>query len=197
MPALLAKAFARRAKRPALVRRTRSRLPALLWTGAEARVERSAMVVVAELEGSHPRGAQAAFPHDLCTVTHQAKRNGTTPLHIACLNGNVACAQLLLERGADVEHANRLGATPLGLAACRGQVAWSRPQRQERKWPHKVRVLRMNGDWVVASVVGDDVELAGREGRVRIWEVMFAGAGYVAWQEAGAAEARGQSNAIT
>lgn len=61
----------------------------------------------------------------------------------------------------------------------------------------RVRVLGTDGDWEVASVLGDAVELRGREGTVPVDQLVFAGPGFLAWQEANAAEARGQSNVIT
>lgn len=61
----------------------------------------------------------------------------------------------------------------------------------------RVRVLDTDGDWEVARVVGDDVELRGREGTVPIEQVVLAGPRHLAWQEVNTAVARGQSNAIT
>ncbi|EOD30835.1 hypothetical protein EMIHUDRAFT_365236, partial [Emiliania huxleyi CCMP1516] len=43
--------------------------------------------------------------------------NGATPLHVACQQGHVECARLLLEAGAAIDQADEQGATPL-FAAC-------------------------------------------------------------------------------
>ena len=42
--------------------------------------------------------------------------NGTTPLHIACLNGNIREAVYLVGRGAFINVGNREGDTPLVFA---------------------------------------------------------------------------------
>lgn len=65
-----------------------------------------------------------------------------------------------------------------------------------------VCLLDTEEEWEAARVVGDAVELSGavargREGTVRIDQLVFAGPGCLTWQEVNAAEARGQSNAIT
>ena len=39
-----------------------------------------------------------------------------TPLHIACQNGHMKVIQILLARGADVDHRNVNRCTPLNLA---------------------------------------------------------------------------------
>ncbi|EOD15466.1 hypothetical protein EMIHUDRAFT_370677, partial [Emiliania huxleyi CCMP1516] len=45
------------------------------------------------------------------------KQNGTTPLIMACFNGHLEIARLLLEAGAAIDQADEQGATPL-FAAC-------------------------------------------------------------------------------
>ena len=61
----------------------------------------------------------------MCVRTHMNKQvnitdpTGDTPLHWAVENANVEVSQLLLENGADVNHANRRGDTPLHAAASR------------------------------------------------------------------------------
>ena len=42
---------------------------------------------------------------------------GNTPLHVACLEGYVSCAEILLENNADFNSVNRKGQTPLHIAA--------------------------------------------------------------------------------
>lgn len=44
-------------------------------------------------------------------------REGLTALCWACLKGQRACIQMLLERGSDIEHTDKNGRTPLDLAA--------------------------------------------------------------------------------
>ena len=46
----------------------------------------------------------------------RANKNGTTPLSIACSNGRVDAARLLLDKGAEVDRANKWGRTPLDIA---------------------------------------------------------------------------------
>ena len=48
--------------------------------------------------------------------------DGRTPLHIACENGQVDAARLLLEKGAEVDRADKDGATPLFIACWNGHV---------------------------------------------------------------------------
>lgn len=47
-------------------------------------------------------------------------REGLTALGWACLRGGVQAAQCLLDRGANVNHADKTGRTPLDLAAFQG-----------------------------------------------------------------------------
>jgi ankyrin repeat protein len=47
-------------------------------------------------------------------------REGLTALGWACLRGRVQAAQCLLDRGANVNHADKTGRTPLDLAAFQG-----------------------------------------------------------------------------
>lgn len=69
--------------------------------------------------------------------------------------------------------------------------------RPEVQAGDRVCVLDTDGDWEVASVVGEDVGVDGRKGTVPVRHVVFAGPARLAWQEANSAEARGQSNVIT
>ena len=52
----------------------------------------------------------------------QAKGDGTTSLWIACQQGRVDAARLLLNKGAEVDRANQNGATPLFIACQNGHV---------------------------------------------------------------------------
>ena len=52
---------------------------------------------------------------DNCKVSSE-DNDGMTPLHIACQNGHTKIAELLLDRGAEVDHKNAEGSTPLNLA---------------------------------------------------------------------------------
>jgi len=54
---------------------------------------------------------------------NQARTNGRTPLWIAAARGQLAVAQLLLDRGSDVNKAETtFGRTPLWVAALFGQL---------------------------------------------------------------------------
>ena len=55
--------------------------------------------------------------------TDEADEHGQTPLFIACQNGDVDVARLLLEKGADVNRALENGATPLSAAKSQGHAA--------------------------------------------------------------------------
>jgi pyruvate/2-oxoglutarate dehydrogenase complex dihydrolipoamide acyltransferase (E2) component len=48
--------------------------------------------------------------------------DGATPLHIACANGEVAIAELLLQFGADIADETHMGCHALAAAACNGQI---------------------------------------------------------------------------
>ena len=52
----------------------------------------------------------------------RARDNGATPLLLACLQGHVDVARLLLEKGADVNRA-MVGTTPLDIAKSKGHEA--------------------------------------------------------------------------
>ena len=54
---------------------------------------------------------------------NQADEEGRTPLYIACQNGHVDAARLLLGKGADVDRARESGATPLWIAKRRDHLA--------------------------------------------------------------------------
>ncbi len=56
----------------------------------------------------------------------QAKGDGKTSLWIACQQGRVDAARLLLNKGAEVDRANQNGATPLYVACQNGHVAAAR-----------------------------------------------------------------------
>ena len=61
------------------------------------------------LEGPRRRGAAVA-----------GQKQGATPLYIACFNGHVDAARLLLENGAEVDRAMKDGAIPLWIACQKG-----------------------------------------------------------------------------
>lgn len=46
--------------------------------------------------------------------------DGTSPLHIACVNGHHSTVQLLLENGADINLCDEKGASPLHMARQNG-----------------------------------------------------------------------------
>lgn len=48
--------------------------------------------------------------------------HGLTPLHSACMNGNLQCAQVLTEKGARVESVDAAGLTPLHYASINGYL---------------------------------------------------------------------------
>ena len=57
---------------------------------------------------------------------NQADEEGRTPLYIACQNGHVDAARLLLDKGADVNWAAQYGRTPLFVACQEGGAAIAR-----------------------------------------------------------------------
>ena len=61
------------------------------------------------------RNVQALLGKDNCNVSSEDK-DRMTPLHIACQSGHTKIAELLLDRGAEVDHKNAEGSTPLNLA---------------------------------------------------------------------------------
>ena len=73
----------------------------------------------------------AARTGDVDVMTHlldggaeiDAKKDGATPLFVACEGGIVNAARLLLEKGADVNRALENGATPLSAAKSQGNAS--------------------------------------------------------------------------
>ena len=66
---------------------------------------------------------------------------GNTPLHVACLEGYVSCAEILLDNNANINSINRKGQTPLHIAAqsASEEVKYiqSKSIRVPRKQPYK------------------------------------------------------------
>ena len=63
-----------------------------------------------------------------------AKENGVTPLWIACQEGQVTLARMLLDKGAEVDRAKNDGATPLHVACLKGHVdVASRAGNEQRR----------------------------------------------------------------
>ena len=65
------------------------------------------------------RHVQVLLGKDNCNVSCEDK-DGMTPLHIACQSGHTKIAELLLDRGADIEPVDSDSNTPLHLAAMHG-----------------------------------------------------------------------------
>ena len=61
------------------------------------------------------RNVQLLLGKDNCNFSSE-DNDGMTPLHIACQSGHTKIADLLLDRGADIDHKNAQGSTPLNLA---------------------------------------------------------------------------------
>jgi ankyrin repeat protein len=53
-------------------------------------------------------------------VNSKHRASGDTPLHLACLNGHITTAKLLLDKGAKINANNKKGETPL-MSACRNR----------------------------------------------------------------------------
>jgi len=64
--------------------------------------------------------------HSFSTVSIANANTGSTPLHFACIGGNLKVVQLLLKKGAAVEARNVLGLTPLHCASDMGFVEVAR-----------------------------------------------------------------------
>ena len=52
--------------------------------------------------------------------------DGATPMHRAAEIGSTACAEVLLEFGAEIDALNHAGATPFHVAALTGQIEFGR-----------------------------------------------------------------------
>ena len=74
------------------------------------------------------------------------------PLWIACQNGHVDVARLLLDKGADVNRANKNGWTPLSIACSKGHV-------------DAVRLL--------LDKKGAEVDRAGEDDKTPLWIACF------------------------
>ena len=59
---------------------------------------------------------------DVVAEVDKANENCQTPLYIACQNGHVDTARLLLDNGAEVDKANENGVTPLYIACEKGHI---------------------------------------------------------------------------
>lgn len=46
--------------------------------------------------------------------------SGATALYLSCAHGHAECTQLLVQQGANLDHATRFGTTPLGIACYEG-----------------------------------------------------------------------------
>ena len=55
-------------------------------------------------------------------AVNQADSSGCTPLYVACQEGHLECARLLLEAGAAVDQADEDGSTPLLMACHQGHL---------------------------------------------------------------------------
>ena len=64
--------------------------------------------------------AAAAGNIEAVDEVNRADEHGRTQLYIACQNGHVAVARLLLDKGAGVDRAEENGQTPLFVACCGG-----------------------------------------------------------------------------
>lgn len=64
--------------------------------------------------------SQAAATTDI--VDLETDNNHDTPLTLACVGGHASAVELLIKRGADVEHRDKKGFTPLILAATGGHT---------------------------------------------------------------------------
>ena len=53
----------------------------------------------------------------------RANKNGRTPLIVACQQGQVDAARLLLDKGAEVDRAREDGQTPLAIAKSKDRSA--------------------------------------------------------------------------
>ena len=59
---------------------------------------------------------------------------GRTPLLVACLQGHVDAARLLLDNGAEVDRATKKGTTPLAIAEERGHSSIVAPMMEAEPW---------------------------------------------------------------
>ncbi|KXZ51175.1 hypothetical protein GPECTOR_13g662 [Gonium pectorale] len=76
------------------------------------------------LDGDLPtlQRALAGAQSDKAAVANQARKDGSTPLHIAASSGHVEVTRLLLNAGANKDAADKDGGTPLQSAAGNGHV---------------------------------------------------------------------------
>jgi len=63
-------------------------------------------------------------------------KDGLTALGWACLRGRVQAVQCLLDRGANVNHADKTGRTPLDLASFQGSPNLVQVSTLHAKCPH-------------------------------------------------------------
>lgn len=60
-------------------------------------------------------------------------KEGLTPLSWACLKGQKSVVELLVERGAQIDHTDKHGRTPLDLAAFYGDADIVRREYRQKK----------------------------------------------------------------
>ena len=100
-------------------------------------------------------------PFDACAKTNIVDPTGDTPLHWAVENANVPVAGVLLDHGADVNHANRRGDTPLHAAA------------SSADWSILRLVLDRNGDPKKVNNAGESaLHVACRTGDVNLTKAL-------------------------
>ncbi|XP_059193235.1 ankyrin-1a isoform X8 [Centropristis striata] len=99
---------------------------------------------------------------ETCPLSDVSPQTGFTPLHIAAHYENLNVAQLLLNRGANVNFTPKNGITPLHIAARRGNVIM-------------VRLLLDRGAQIDAKTKDELTPLhcAARNGHVRIIEILL------------------------
>jgi uncharacterized protein len=94
----------------------------LLDAGADLEAKTHAGVTPLMLAGMRGKPLCAATMISCGANVHETECNNATALHAAAYNGHIEIARLLLQAGANPQHADKMGNTPVSLAQRTGNT---------------------------------------------------------------------------
>jgi hypothetical protein len=98
-------------------------------------------------------------------INEKFSDKGYTPLHIAILNGNIECVQILIDYGADVNIVDNNNLTPLNT----GLLYWLKISLKENKFNSIEKLEKYIVDFVTAITTSENyIPLSSRKGHSRM-----------------------------